>query len=80
MRIGTDLLVGLLDEDCELGLRHAPVLDAHLDGEAKAATVACADGNRAGHFGFASILFVLFPDEVESAAKAGRIARPGLRP
>src|SRR6266403_2218087 len=40
MRVGADLLMGLLDERGELGLREALVLDAHLHRETVSAAVA----------------------------------------
>src|SRR6188472_4484414 len=43
VRVGADLLVRLLDQLGELGLRQAFVLDAHLRGEPEAATVARPD-------------------------------------
>jgi len=43
VRVGADLLVRLLDQLSELGLRQALVVDTHLHGEPEAATVARPD-------------------------------------
>src|SRR6185437_8000012 len=75
MRVGADLLMRLLGEGGELGLRQVLVLNAQRDGEAEAAAVARTDRDRAGDLGLARILLLLLGDEIDVAAEAGGVAR-----
>src|SRR5213592_4553556 len=56
-----------------LGLRNAPVLDAHLHCEAETASFARADRHGAGDPGLGGVALLLLCHEVERTAEAGRI-------
>src|SRR5258706_10806887 len=75
MRVGTDLRVRLADQGHEVGLRDAPVLDAHLDCDTEAAAIAGPDADRAGDLRPGRVLLLLFRDVVERAAEAGGVSR-----
>src|SRR5262249_37170772 len=74
VRVGADLLVRLLDQPLKQCLRQIALLDLHLDGDAKAATLARTDRGRASDPGVGSVVLLLLGDVVERAAKAGGVA------
>src|SRR5439155_4376660 len=75
MRVGADLFVRFPGERGELGLRDAPVLDAHLHREAEAASFARANAHGTGDPGLCGVALLLLCHEVERTAEAGRITR-----
>src|SRR5207247_9106921 len=73
VRVGADLFVRFPGERGELGLRNAPVLDAHLHCEAETASFARANAHGAGDPGLGGVALLLLCHEVERTAEAGRI-------
>src|SRR5207302_2910232 len=73
VRVGADLFVRFPGERGELGLRDAPVLDAHLHREAETAAFARADRHSAGDLRVGGVALLLLRHEVERTAEAGRI-------
>src|SRR5207302_2968720 len=71
VRVGADLFVRFPGERGELGLRNAPVLDAHLHREAETASFARADRHGAGDPGLGGVALLLLCHEVERTAEAG---------
>ena len=65
----------LFDQRLKQCLRQAAILDLHLDGDAKAATLARTNRGRASDLGVGGVVLLLLGDVVERAAKAGSIAR-----
>src|SRR4029077_16234088 len=75
VRVRTDLLVRLFHQRLKQCLRQAAILDLHLDGDAKAATLARTNRGRASYLGIGGVVLLLLGDVVERAAKAGGVAR-----
>jgi hypothetical protein len=75
VRIGTDFLMRLFRQSCEIRLRDGLVLDVQLDSEAKAAALARTDRYRTDHLRLGRVLLVLLGNVIERAAEAGRVAR-----
>jgi hypothetical protein len=59
VRIGTDFLMCLFRQSCEICLRDGLVLDVQLDCEAKAAALARTDRYRTDHLRLGRVLLVL---------------------
>src|SRR4029079_12008143 len=72
--VGADLLVRLLDQLGELGLRQALVLDAHLHGKPETAAIARPDRHGAGDLGLGGVLLVLLGNEINRSAETGSVA------
>jgi hypothetical protein len=75
VRIGTDFLMRLFRQSCEIRLRDGPVLDVQLDSEAKAAALARTDRYRTDHLRLGRVLLVLLGNVVERAPEAGGVTR-----
>ena len=74
VRGGAYPFVRLRRESGEFRLREALVLDVDLHGESKSTALARSDADFAGNGGLPRSLVILFSDEVECPAEAGRVA------
>src|SRR5262249_43632181 len=73
--VRADFLVRFRSNCREVSLSKTAVFDTQIDRETESADVAWPDRYGAGYLGLRRVLAVLLADEVQSAAKAGRIAR-----
>src|SRR6267142_6944092 len=79
-RVGADLFVRFPDERGKLGMRDAPVLDAHLHREAETAAFARAHRHGAGDRGLGGVALLLLGDEIKRPAASATLSPPMTSP
>jgi hypothetical protein len=72
--VGADFFVRLPHERVQFVLRNVRVLDAHLNGNAKATTLAFADGDGAGNLGLCGDALFLSRHEIKRSPEASSLA------